>query len=279
MEKVECFVDTGAEHSFCTFSLYERLKEEFTLSSKKCIMESFNGSTEIESIGRIDMSYCTQLKAWKTCVIGIAPETLQSKNKLEMRLGRDLLKLFSIDLSIPMEHYGFQHTFHEFDLYEDVPETKNHSKHKEGMSLIKQLLEMNSKTEKLPAKVEFPRINIPDQYRKRGIVVNQYNLPRFVHEPMKQDIMESLKNDVIELDPMDNDKYGLGYFSVPKWFKVEPEKIPGVPGKIRIVEDFRALNKVIMDNPNAIPRIVELFHRILEGKPTIFTRIDLTKAY
>ena len=73
MEKVECFVDTGAEHSFCTFSLYERLKEEFTLSSKKCIMESFNGSTEIESIGRIDMSYCTQLKAWKTCVIGIAP--------------------------------------------------------------------------------------------------------------------------------------------------------------------------------------------------------------
>src|SRR5262249_29956138 len=60
--------------------------------------------------------------------------------------------------------------------------------------------------------------------------------------------------------------YGAPVFFIEEW-----------TGKIRMVTDYRALNKLMVQNRTALPNILELLDRLRNAR--IFTKIDLQSGF
>src|SRR5262249_55005201 len=88
---------------------------------------------------------------------------------------------------------------------------------------------------------------------------------------MSEEELNLLKTELERLLELKHIHPSVSPFSAPIFFIKEKT------GKIRMVTDYRALNKLTVRNSSALPNILELLDRLKTAK--IFTKIDLQSGY
>jgi deoxyuridine 5'-triphosphate nucleotidohydrolase len=88
---------------------------------------------------------------------------------------------------------------------------------------------------------------------------------------MSGDELKLLKEELDRLLELGHIRPSISPFGTPVFFVIEKTK------KIRMVMDYRALNKITIKNRTALPNILELLDRLKDAK--IFTKIDLQSGY
>src|SRR5215469_14096607 len=95
--------------------------------------------------------------------------------------------------------------------------------------------------------------------------------PRHKAYHMSEKELTLLKEELTRLINIGHIQPSVSPFSAPVFFVQE------ATGKIRMVMDYRALNKITVKNSTTLPNILELLDRLKTAK--IFTKIDLQSGY
>src|SRR5215472_5928937 len=88
---------------------------------------------------------------------------------------------------------------------------------------------------------------------------------------MSEKELELLKAELTHLLELGHIRPSMSPYGAPVFFVEEKT------GKIQMVTNYRALNKITVKNRTALPNILELLDRLRDAK--IFTKIDLQSGY
>lgn len=278
---LEAQVDTGADHSFISSGLLRLLSPDtYTVSRHTAPIRLADGSLRHCKIVTVTVTQdITSLRV---------PMGVLDKDDVSALLGLDLITAFDIRWG----HYSADKVSALLRQYQELnietilasaEETDkstviHHPRKGELMVKIQDLLDKNTATLGSYCTLKPIRIQFKEpEDRAKGCWQQQFKMPLDYQQKYKQQVQKWLDEGVVEeqLDnhPRTSDKSGVenGLFNVCT--------IAVWSNKLRFVQNFVPLNKLLKDDTNDVPAVDEGFLKISEIRPTIYTKIDLRQAY
>lgn len=276
-------IDTGARNSFLSYGVLDQLPEDaYSFSDEETEAMMANGAIERLRIILIEMEHPG------TRVRRLFPFGLLPREDDLILMGYDLISL--LRLEIPLLSYDeveralapYQPSSIDSVLAE-IEESRaiDYVQHPDAESLrarIEENLERNANTAAqhctlppIPILFKDPKVRATRSWDR------QFPLPHDTQVKYEAQIQDWLRENILEEhfdnapQPMDEHGYPAGQFNT-RTFTV-------MSNKLRFVQDFVHLNRLIEDDTNDVPSTDVAFQRISRIRPAIFSKIDLRSAY
>jgi len=275
-------LDTGADVSCIAKSALDLIPESsYTIGPQQLKLKLAEGDTITRPLVLLTMDCSNKQVTYPFAILDNAHTSVI--------IGNDLINLFSLNIppSFSKEQIdsAFQHfrvtdldTVLEQATIEQKSDVIPHPEQQQLITQIQDAIDDNLATIDRHSTLEPIPIIFKDPHdRMQGSWQNQFRMDESLEQQYCDQIDEWLKKGIIEpqLDhlPAQQDEHGTttGLFNT-RTFAVRSNKL-------RFVLDFPHINQKLIDETNDIPTIDDAFTRIARSKPSIFTHIDLIRAY
>jgi len=253
-------VDSGSSNSYISEKILSKLnKNNFIDLNENTIVKTVGGELKVKLV-KLKISRIFD-KNFQEIIVGVL------NMDEEFIIGRDLMEIFKIIYFEASQSINIP----EINNY-DMETIKIEEKLENYDNLIKQIeneIKNNFNIKSNFSKLPFVKIRMKKEDRENESWTNQFPIPQIYKKLLEDKINYYKSKGIIEKIKDDNyeNRFNSPLFCVPKADKIN----------IREVEDFRAVNKLILDEPTSIPKMDDIIDK-LSGN-SVFSELDLKDAY
>lgn len=276
----EGMVDTGADNSFISKDVLNAMpKDTFVRSRNRGRFALANGTVQsceiiTATVSRDGMEIRTQLGVLQKSTFGVLVGMdlihalgIRWGEKTAKEMSRALDSVKTVDLDTVLENMDV----------EDRQGVLHHEDRARLMQKIEAELEENKETERHHSTLEPIPIEFKDpQGRVEGCWVKQHRMEPHFQRLYEEQVRKWEEQGIIE-EHIDHDRDRPSRGSADGQFNVRT--IPTISNKLRFVQNFKDLNKMLKKDTNDVPVIDDALLLLAEQRPTIFSKIDLRQAY
>eukprot|EP01080_Neovahlkampfia_damariscottae_P007857 gene7857-12328_t len=274
---VKSFLDEGADVSYVSNKLLERLisDKDYVEMPYKCKLTGFNGAKSEAKLIKLLLN--VNGYSWKFVWV-VDSDDLNEKNKTLFRVGLDLQLDLKIKKSIPKELLGFEPSSEEnkseIKFFDAQTVSTSGVLNSKNMVRLKKALHRNKQFQ--GSKLSAPKLPFTRKFRKRGLKVPQYPLPRNYLKHLKEYTIEKLQCGQIRvgISKRSGNQHLKGQCTSPIWIT---SKLGSK--KLRVVDDLRRINKELPELVNTLPKIAPLNSRVGKLRTNMATKIDLSDGF
>lgn len=276
-------IDTGAENSYISYGVLDQLPDDsYQFSGEESEAILADGARQRHKIVLLDMQH------ERTGIRRLFPFGLLPRSDQLVLAGYDLVSLLRLEIPLlaqeEVEQAVAPYQPGSFDsVLAEIEETRavEFVQHENAESLkarIEGHLAQNATTAGRHCTLPEISIHFKDpKVRATRSWEKQFYLPNDVQTKYEEQVKDWVRENVLEEQfdnapqPVDEHGFPAGQFNT-RTFTV-------VSNKLRFVQDFVHLNKLIEDDTNDVPPTDVAFQRISRIRPAIFSKIDLKSAY